>query len=790
MMTATQQEVVCGGYLDGPFGCVLQMPTGSGKTWLAEQAILRTVTSGGRAIYVTPLRALASEVAARWSVSFPGISVGVFTGDFGPRGKPFPVPFEKARVLVMTPERLDACTRAWRSHWLWIPEVELLVVDEIHLLGELQRGARLEGALGRFRRLNPFARVVGLSATLGNGGEIADWLEGVSYRSHHRPIPLEWRIVRFRKASDKPALVAREVQRNVEQQGKSLVFVQSRRRAEELGRFLESQGLRARHHHAGLDHDARKEIEGTFRAGDVDVLVATSTLEMGLNLPVRQVVLYDLQTFDGQDFTPLSTNSVWQRTGRAGRPGLDDHGEAVLLAPTWDKTAESYREGRFEPIRSRLSHPAALAEQIVAEVASGSSVTRTQLGRALRQTLAGQQGLLKDNDASISTMCEAGLLLEWRDPEKTDARLVLKATRAGRIVVRHMLMPQTILGFQKAFRSQAELTFLDLLLITAASADCEPALTVDFEELDALAASLADEPSNLIGLGWTVLCDTLSVTPRRLLSCLKMALILRRWTRKGDVAHVAEESDCYPFEITRLKESAGRLLQAIFELQTVTKEVEAIEKELPDEVELPERILALERMVLFGLDESAVTLCFVKGIGGTFARRLAGHGISDIEELAAAIPEDLSDIKGLSKKRAAQWIDEATALVKKRHGWSLRDTGSKVAFTPRQWPHGIDPYRLRRSLDLTVERVTRDHFRVRGGLEPHEVNRQADSWTCDCVDRQRGNLCKHILAVQCHRRDETVTRLAKSLQSDASSDQLDLLELWLNCGKPDRSKYP
>lgn len=788
-MTPSQEKIAKSALLDGPFGCVLHMPTGSGKTWLAEQSILRTVTQGGRAIYVTPLRALASEVAARWSASFPGVSVGVFTGDFGQRGKPFPVPFEKARVLVMTPERLDACTRTWRSHWPWIPEVELLVVDEIHLLGEPQRGARLEGALCRFRRLNPFARIVGLSATLGNGGEIADWLDGVSYRSHDRPIPLQWRIVRFRKPSDKPALVAAEVQRNVGQQGKSLVFVQSRRRAEELGHFLDSQGLRARHHHAGLDHDKRKEIEGSFRSGNINVVVATSTLEMGLNLPVRQVILYDLQTFDGQEFTALSTNSVWQRIGRAGRPGLDDHGEAVLLAPNWDKTAESYREGRFEPIWSRLPHPAALAEQIVAEVASGSSMTRSQLGRAFRQTLAGQQGLLKDTDKSISTMCEAGLLLEWRDPEKVDAHLVLKATRAGRIVVRHMLMPQTILGFQKAFLAYTEMTFFDLLLITASSDDCEPVLTVDFEELDALAAALADESSHLIGQGWTVLCETLAVTPRRLLSSLKMALTLRRWTRKGDVTQVANDSDCYPFEITRLKESAGRLLQAIYDLQSIKQEETVGEKELKEEVQLPERILALERMVLFGLDESAVTLCFVKGIGGIFARRLAGCGISDIEELAGAMPEDLSGVKGLSKKRAEQWIGEATSMLKLRHGWSLRDFGHKVAFTAREWPHGIDPYRLRRSLDLTIERVGRHHYRVSGGLEPHEVDRHADSWTCDCIDRQRGNLCKHILAVQRHCRDETIARLMKSLETNPQADQLDLMDLWLNCRNSNRTKY-
>lgn len=788
-MKSTQDDVVKGGYLDGPFSCILQMPTGSGKTWLAEQAIRKTVELGGRAIYVTPLRALASEVAARWSASFPRISVGVFTGDYSQRGKPFPVPFEKARVLVMTPERLDACTRSWRSHWSWIPDVDLLVVDEIHLLGEPRRGARLEGALCRFRRLNPFARMVGLSATLGNCGEIADWLEGVSYCSHDRPIPLEWRIVRFRKPSDKPALVAGEVKRNVDQQGKSLVFVQSRRRAEELGHFLESQGLRARHHHAGLDHDQRKEIEVSFRSGDIDVLVATSTLEMGLNLPVCQVILYDLQMFDGQDFTPLSTNSVWQRIGRAGRPGLDDHGEAVLLAANWDKTAENYRKGCFEPIRSRLPHPAALAEQIVTEVASGSSMTRSQLGRAFCQTLASKQGLLKDTDKSISTMCEAGLLLEWRDPDKVDAHFVLKATRAGRIVVRHMLMPQTILGFQKAFQAYAEMTFLDILLITTSSEDCEPILNVDFEELDVLAASLADEPSHLIGQGWAALCETLSVTPRRLLSSLKMALILRRWTLKGDLTKVAEDSDCYPFEITRLKESVGRLLQAIYEFQSVKEEKGVGEKELKENLKLPERILALERMVLFGLDESAVTLCFVKGIGGIFARRLVDHGISDIEELASAMPEDLSGIKGLSKKRARQWIEEATSMVKLRHGWSLRDIGSKVLFTDRKWPHGIDPYRLRRSLDLTIECVAQNYFRVSGGLEPHEVNRQADSWACDCIDHQRGNLCKHILAVQRHRREETVTRLVKSLQSDVLSDQLDLIDLWLNSGKQNQRKY-
>src|SRR5262249_57696642 len=129
--------------------------------------------------------------------------------------------------------------------------------------------------------------------------------------------------------------------------GKSLVFVQSRRRAEELSRALSGLGLRASHHHAGLAHSERRKVEQGFRGAAIDLLVATATLEMGLNLPVRQVVLHDLQAFDGVEFRPLTTATVWQRAGRAGRPGLDPEGEAVLFAPTWDREASRYPLGQF-----------------------------------------------------------------------------------------------------------------------------------------------------------------------------------------------------------------------------------------------------------------------------------------------------------------------------------------------------------------------------------------------------------------------------------------------------------
>ena len=202
-LNPAQRAVMDGGFLASGFSTVLQMPTGAGKTWLAEQGIGSTLQSGARAVYLTPLRALANELVERWSTRFEGFEVGVFTGEYGKR-QSYPIAFERARLLIMTPERLDACMRNWRSHWCWFPDVRLLVVDELHLLGERGRGPRLEGALMRARQLNPFLQVLGLSATMGNRAELADWLGGVHFQSSWKPIPIQWRCARYRRATDKP----------------------------------------------------------------------------------------------------------------------------------------------------------------------------------------------------------------------------------------------------------------------------------------------------------------------------------------------------------------------------------------------------------------------------------------------------------------------------------------------------------------------------------------------------------------------------------------------------------
>ncbi len=771
-LNPAQRQVIDHGLLESGFSVVLQMPTGSGKTWLAKRAIGRSLEGGFRAVYLSPLRALADELAGAWKSEFPEVPVGVFTGDYGRPGRALPVSYAEARVLIMTPERLDACTRSWRTHWSWIPEVDWLIVDEIHLLGDGHRGSRLEGTISRFRRLNPFCRVLGLSATLGNRGQLADWLDGVEWESEWRPVPLQWKVVRYRKAEEKPDLLAAELARVQRDGGQSLIFVQSRRRSEQVAGWLRDQGLEAAHHHAGLAHDQRRKVERKFRENSTRILVATSTLEMGLNLPVRQVVLYDLQGFDGVGFEPLPVNTVWQRAGRAGRPGLDPSGEVVLLAPTWDREADRYSRGCFEVIRSGLARSNSLAEQILAEVNSGLARTVPQLERVFGTSLAALQKQPLKIRETVAEMLESGMLRE----EENETRTLLKATRLGRIACRHQLQPATVLKLRRFLERFEVFTDFDLLIVAASTTDGEPALSVDFESLETFAEELARQPSRLFG-DFDQVTEILNLGGRRLLSTLKVALVLWRWTVLGDAESVAEEEGCYPFEIHRLIESMDRLLLATAAIQR------SLDEPLPREEEAEEapksdtllRIELLRQKLLNGIDGPAAALTLVDGVGSSWARRLVAGGISDLSSLAGADPADLATLPGLSIVRSNKWIAQARNL---QFAQPSPVTAKGIPTLPPETDLPVDPYRLRRALDLTVRKDGRDQWEVIGGSEPRRVTRQAGELSCTCPDHAKVNTCKHLLAVRIHLRDGVLETAVRQMDHDATIPYLDLFSLW------------
>lgn len=776
---ATQDAIEAAGLLDA--SCVLQLPTGAGKTYLAQQASIRAVLNGRRVAYLCPLRALARELAPSWRTgpALAAAGVGVFTGEMGLDADEGEARSPRdVAVGVFTAEKFDAYLRAWETNLDWLATVDLLVVDELHLLGAGRRGATLEGVITRLRSVNPYVRVMALSATLGNLNELATWLGATPFHSNRRPIPLAWRIETFKAGTDamrgKAEIVVDEVRLTRDQGGQSLVFVQSRPRTETLAGVLVEAGLRAAAHHAGLPRAQRERVEAAFRAGELDAIVCTPTLAVGVNMPCRKAILHDLQRFERGEWVDLDVNEVWQIAGRAGRRGLDAAGEVVLLAPQHNqKAARRFIDGRFEPIRSQLTDAAALAEQVLVVIGSGIARTEAQLQRVLARSLYAHQcahyapGKIHE---AVDAMLAAGML------EAEDGRL--RATRLGRIAVRCQLSPATVRVWRSAVeRLGPSLSYLDALMLVCAAAEFNARIRASEDDLDFVTAACNAEPARLrsIPLGeWAGLLGQRD--GRELVGAAKTAVMLRTWSRVGDMDEACAATGDDPWALEEARKEAVRLLGALRLLSECDTQEGEGGGTPTDEALLPERLAALQAMICTGLDEAGATLALLEGVGPKLARRLIGAGITDIEDFALADAEDVARIEGISLARATRWIAEADAFVARGGAQRLRQayhTGAtRLVASGGEDGAGVDFYRWRRAQTLNIEATGAD-FIVSGGAQPHRVT--GDASHCDCADFAKGHLCKHLIAVRHHRADPSVPRFD---QPFPSIEPVSLADLW------------
>ena len=176
-----QEKAVAAGVLSGA-NVLVCTPTASGKTLVAELAMLEVVASQKKALYVVPLKALGSEKYRSFSQRL-GCRVALSVSDFDSSDSRL----GEFDVIVSTAEKLDSLLRHQAA---WLSRVGLVVVDEIHLLNDSSRGPTLEVLLTMLRRLiNP--QVIGLSATIGNPQELADWLGAQLVLDDWRPVRLD-----------------------------------------------------------------------------------------------------------------------------------------------------------------------------------------------------------------------------------------------------------------------------------------------------------------------------------------------------------------------------------------------------------------------------------------------------------------------------------------------------------------------------------------------------------------------------------------------------------------------
>ncbi|QDX40086.1 DEAD/DEAH box helicase [Salarchaeum sp. JOR-1] len=660
--------------LDTSENVVASAPTGSGKTALAELAICKTLRESGTAVFIAPLRALTNEKESEWErFESLGYSVYVVTGerDLNPRRA------ERADVLVMTPEKLDSATRKHDSpRYSFVTDVDLVVIDEVHLLDSEHRGSVLEVVVARMRRLcDP--RVVALSATMPNIGDVANWLDAppettFEFGDDYRPVDLHADVRTYTHGDNAFADKYRRLftaldlaEPHLREDGQALVFVSSRQDTVQAAKKsrdeiaerdipmgargdydfhteseqLDNSTLRksvldgVAFHHAGLSTNDKNLVEQWFREGKIELLFSTSTLAWGVNLPARCVVIRDTKLHDpleGEvDMSPLD---VLQMLGRAGRPGYDDVGYGWVVCDTSDadKYRRLLREGK--EIESRLAD--SLPEHLNAEVAMGTIRGVGDVMDWLETTFYYHRAQSEPDDYDF-----AGLRDRVRDHLDTlrgrgfveaDDDLGLSATTLGILTSTYYLRMETA----EAFHDLATNDALDeeAILAAVASAREFDSVSARQSERDAIQSSLRDRGSDL------------ESGPRKVLAILYA-------NTRGSVPPELR-SDAWV-----ITQNALRLLAALAEF------FERFDR--PRGANLAHR---LEARIDTGVPRRAVGLTALDGVGAGRAHKLADEGIETPADAYDAGVEGLVDA-GLSGGVAESVYEQATDAPRVGFDW-------------------------------------------------------------------------------------------------------------------------
>ena len=656
-----QAEAVDRGVTRGE-NLVAAIPTASGKTLIATLAMLSSVDRGGKALYIVPLRALASEKQEEFAeFEAYGLDVGVTTGNYESEGGWL----AGKDIIVATSEKVDSLVR---NDAPWLDDLSCVVTDEVHLVDDGERGPTLEVTLAKLRSLNPDLQTVALSATIGNADELADWLDAELVDSDWRPIDLKKGVhygdaLQLEDGSQKRLATNRNeeqtaavVRDTLDEGGSTLVFVNSRKNAEAAARRLanttgkavtgeEEERLGeiaaevrdvsdtdtsadlaaavekgAAFHHAGLSREHRSLVEEGFRDRLIKVVCATPTLAAGVNTPSRRVVVRDWRRYDGTagGMQPLSVLEVHQMMGRAGRPGRDPYGEAVLVASSHDELDELFERYVWadpEPVRSKLAAEPALRTHILATVASGFARSREGLLDFLDGTLYAEQTA---DRRRLETVVDD--VIEYLDVngflEQTAEGL--SATNLGHTVSRLYLDPMSaaeiIDGLEDGDPTPLGLYHLvcrtpDMYQLYLRSGDEEEYTMLAYEREDELLGTAPSEFETGFE-DW--------------LSALKTARLLEDWASERDEDEITETYGIGPGDIRGKVDTAQWLLGAAESL--------AAELDLGVGSQIREARLRVEH----GVKEELVDLAGVRGVGRKRARRLYDAGIEDRTQLREA----------------------------------------------------------------------------------------------------------------------------------------------------------
>lgn len=652
---------------------VILAPTSSGKTLVGEILAVRAACRLERALYVVPYKAIVHEkyLDFRGAYSPHGISVVASSGDYDEYdGEILRGNFDIAVVIIEKLVQLLTQNRGILGN------CALIVIDEVQLIREEQRGPGLEMLLTWIRRQPTQPQIVCLSATVGDLNEFDKWLDSRVIASTDRPVPLECSVV----GEDALDVVSSELA-----QGRQvLVFVPTVIRTESMARAIaaelppvpvpdetrnrmmaledsptrdvlnETMARRVGFHSRALSADERRVVEDSFRSRFLQCLVSTSTLALGVNLPADSVVVTSAFRSIQRTQHPIEVSEWLNCAGRAGRLGLGERGRAYLCAD--DKRVrdveDRYLNAQPEGLDSAIPQQRGIAEHVLRAIAAGLAQNVEEARGLFESSYAAavfykpqalEEELAETVTKSVGSLVEADLAAQTTGGQ-------LAVTPLGVSVAHSGMSVSTALGFVHFLHTTTDTLNEGAAMLAIANAEefaeSRPFTTYGEDARVYWSDRAAEAWPELEGIGSG---DSQPPAGQR---TYKRALMLADWANGVPLADIHDRYDVSHGHVRDAGETAAWLCQGLISLSGALR---------PTARQLGEDLRRLSDELHFGVRHPGTEFMRLRvpSLRRNDAHRLVNNDIRRFRTLANVLDAQPSDFRRILGPQVAQALQGA-----------------------------------------------------------------------------------------------------------------------------------
>jgi len=679
--------------LFGDQNLIVFSPTSSGKTFIGEMAMVRSAKANAKVFYLVPQKALAEEKYQELQNRYEKADIRVVVSSRDRREFDDAIAAGDFNIAVVVFEKLAALLIGCPQ---LLEKVGLVVVDELQLITDETRGPALELLLTKLKTAKSKPRIVGLSAVLGKANLLANWLEAKLLVDTQRPVELRKGVLckgtfKYREhnsgtvgteafadmgGSERKEIIVAAAEDLVRRGEQVLVFLADRASTvtcariladrvslpvsaaiEELGEQEQTHAQEALRltlnssiafHNSDLSLEERSLVEKHFRAGNIRALFATSTLAVGMNLPVKNVLLegqkwHYFKSYHRWGLKDMSRSEYENMSGRAGRLGLStEFGRSILVTNSKfqaDVLLEHFAAGDFEEIVPTLAE-APMEDLVVDLLASGLASRVGELNELLLSSYTGvthwTQKLGKDE---LGTMLEKAVDVCVKGNLATLEGDVLTITRLGRACASKGIGVHTgaALARWATEASQIVPTTLEIMTVAAHTKAGEDVyVTMPANELNRVdyRGELLRRARELGVAGRPVFVKPAAsqwAPEYEEAKAYKKALLLCDWIEEQETRKLEESYHVWAGAMRRIGEEFSWIIEALGAIAATCNWTDERKAEL----------FELSNRLLFGVRSDAVALARLRvmGVGRILIRRLVRAGYVKEQDLLDVGPE-------------------------------------------------------------------------------------------------------------------------------------------------------